>query len=84
MVLQPDPKTGLPAPSINDLTAETLAFLIAGEGSPANTLIHGTFHILNNTRIKSRLQQELLSAIPDGSQMPTADTLEKLSYLVRN
>ncbi|KAJ5696827.1 hypothetical protein N7536_007239 [Penicillium majusculum] len=81
LVLQPDPKTGLPAPSINDLTAETLAFLIAGEGSPANTLIHGTFHVLSNPQIKSRLQQELSSAIPDSCQMPTADTLEKLPYL---
>ncbi|KAJ5876808.1 hypothetical protein N7455_000273 [Penicillium solitum] len=81
LVLQPDPKTGLPAPSINDLTAETLAFLIAGEGSPANTLIHGTFHVLSNPQIKSRLQQELSSAIPDSCQMSTADTLEKLPYL---
>ncbi|KAJ5617963.1 hypothetical protein N7537_003077 [Penicillium hordei] len=81
LVLQPDPKTGLPAPSINDLTAETLAFLVAGEGSPANTLIHGTFHILSNPQIKSRLQRELSSAIPDGCQMPSADTLEKLPYL---
>ncbi|KAJ5976971.1 hypothetical protein N7501_000313 [Penicillium viridicatum] len=63
------------------LTAETLAFLVAGEGSPANTLIHGTFHILSNPQIKSRLQQELFSAIPDGCQVPTADTPEKLPYL---
>ncbi|QQK39618.1 Cytochrome P450 [Penicillium digitatum] len=81
LVLQPDEKTGLPAPSIDELTAETLAFIAGGEESPANTLIHGTFNVLNNPQMKSRLQKELSSAIPDGCPMPTADKLEKLPYL---
>ncbi|OQE11805.1 hypothetical protein PENVUL_c002G00935 [Penicillium vulpinum] len=81
LILQPDAKTGLPAPSIDDLTAEALVFLVAGEESTANTLIHGTFHILSNPQIKSRLQQELSSVILDGHPMPTAETLEKLPYL---
>ncbi|CAI7622111.1 unnamed protein product [Penicillium glandicola] len=83
LVLQPDAKTGQPPLSLNDLTTETLIFITGGEESTANTLIHGTFHVLSNPQIKSRLQEELSGAIPDGHPMPTADTLEKLPYLVR-
>ncbi|KAJ5374167.1 Cytochrome P450 [Penicillium concentricum] len=81
LILQPDAKSGLPAPSIDDLTAEALVFLVGGEESTANTLIHGTFHVLNNPQIKSKLQQELSNAILVDQPMPTADTLEKLPYL---
>lgn len=84
MALHPDAKIELPKPSIKDLTAETLVFLAAGEESTASTLINGTFHVLSNSKIKHKLQQELSSVMIDGCPMPTADTLEKLPYLVRN
>ncbi|OJJ42248.1 hypothetical protein ASPZODRAFT_77343 [Penicilliopsis zonata CBS 506.65] len=67
--------------SVNDLTAETIVFLVGGEESTANTLIHGTFHILNNDAIKSHLLQELYENIPDINALPDSLALEKLPYL---
>ncbi|KAJ5170217.1 Cytochrome P450 [Penicillium coprophilum] len=81
LILQPDAKTNLPVPSFDDLTAEALVFLVGGEESTANALIHGTFHVLNNPGIQRRLQQGLSNAILADQPMPTADTLEKLPYL---
>lgn len=75
-------QTGYGLVCIDDLVAETIVFLTGGEESTANTLIHGTFHVLHNGQIKDHLLQELFENIPDINQMPNSETLEKLPYLV--
>ncbi|TKA75497.1 hypothetical protein B0A55_04648 [Friedmanniomyces simplex] len=61
--------------------AEAIDIMVAGSDTTATTLAIGTYQILSNSEIASKLNAELDGAIPDPTDMPDLQTLEKLDYL---
>ena len=83
-MLNPNPDKGQFTPSDHDLTAEAVLMLAAGMDTTANTLVQGTWHILNNRHIRQELYDELSQAMPEKDQMYSLAALEGLPYLVSN
>lgn len=84
MLQEPSARNGFYKASVKDLSAEAMAFLAAGEESTANTLVYGTFNLLRHPHMLENLRRELWNAIPNVDNIPPADELENLPYLVSN
>ena len=68
--------------SRRDLLEETLSLLQAGSDTVGNTCTIGTFYILNDQDVHSRLFDELQEVWPDKNMQVEYTMLEKLPYLV--
>jgi len=68
-------------PSRRDLCDEALSLLQAGSDTVGNTCTIGTFYVLNDQAIHSKLCKELQEVWPDRSAQLSYTTLEKLPYL---
>ena len=68
--------------SRRDLFEEALSLLQAGSDTVGNTCTIGTFYILNDPGIHSRLFNELREVWPDKNAAAEYTVLEKLPYLV--
>lgn len=76
-----NPKVPAEEKSINRLTDEGVLFIVAGNETTGNALSIITFHVLNDSKIKAKLQKELLEVIPDERLTPQWQYLETLPYL---
>ena len=81
--MNPDQSKGQFTPSDHELTADAVLMFGAGTDTTANTLVVGTWHILNEPRILQRLKDELRQVMPNKTDTPGWATLENLPYLVR-
>ncbi|OAP62024.1 hypothetical protein AYL99_04227 [Fonsecaea erecta] len=70
-------------PTLEQLTADAFVFHGAGTDTTAHTLTLGSWHIMNNKEIVSKLRKELERVIPDpdSTQMVSTTVLEELPYL---
>jgi cytochrome P450 len=68
--------------SRHDLLEEVLSLLQAGSDTVGNTCTIGTFYILNDRDVHSKLFDELQEVWPDKSTRAEYAVLEKLPYLV--
>ncbi|KAK4504846.1 hypothetical protein PRZ48_002809 [Zasmidium cellare] len=75
-----DPSNG-PVPSLKSLHDEAMSLFFGGAESSGNVSMLGTWYILQNPSIESRLREELREAWPDLEDMPRLEDLEKLPYL---
>ncbi|KZZ91026.1 benzoate 4-monooxygenase [Moelleriella libera RCEF 2490] len=64
-----------------ELTAEALTQLIAGSDTTSNSSCALMNYLTLNLGVMRRLQEELDAAIPDGTDVPTYDTVRDLQYL---
>jgi cytochrome P450 len=71
-----------PITSQHGLFEEALSLLQAGSDTVGNTCTIGTFYILNDSDIHSKLFDELQEVWPDSGTRITYTVLEKLPYLV--
>lgn len=62
---------------------EAVILLGAGADSTAVTLMVAAHYVLQNPKIRQRLEAELREAWPVLEEIPTYEVLEKLPYLVR-
>lgn len=62
---------------------EAIDILTAGSDTTAFSLSVGTWHILQNPAIKTRLVEALKEAVPDPTNIPSLLELEKIPFLVR-
>lgn len=76
-------KDGPSTSSRRDLFEEALSLLQAGSDTVGNTCTLGTFYILNDPDVHSRLFDELQEVWPDRNMQAEYTMLEKLPYLVR-
>lgn len=71
--------------SIERVHQEALAFAVAGAETVAATLSVATFHLLHDSQIRRRLDEELATVVPDfrlsDASMPSLETLWQLPYL---
>lgn len=65
------------------LVDESLSLLQAGSDTVGNTCTVGTFFILNDEVVRSRLVEELQSVWPDRDSTISLTVLQNLPYLVR-
>ncbi|KAI0380236.1 cytochrome P450 [Hypomontagnella monticulosa] len=75
--------SGLPPAELQTerLQHEALAVISAGFETTMYALSVCSYHILSNPEVISRLQTELVNAIPDPEAVPDLDTLMRLPYL---
>ncbi|KAJ3574919.1 hypothetical protein NP233_g1441 [Leucocoprinus birnbaumii] len=74
-------ENGRQPPSRQSLIDEGSVLVAAGSDTVANACAIGTFYVLRNPKIKSRLVQELKEAWPEKETQIGIQTLEKLQYL---
>ena len=67
--------------SVTRLQHEAAGIVGAGIETTKSTLALASFHILDNSNILRRLQDELTLAIPDPKGPPALPELERLPYL---
>lgn len=65
----------------SELTAEALTQLIAGSDTTSNTSCALTFWVCTTPHVLPKLQAELDSAIPEGTDVPTFDMVKDLPYM---
>lgn len=65
------------------LADEALVLITAGSETTSRALATLIYHVLENSDICTKLQQELDAAIPDANMEVSYSTLEALPYLVR-
>jgi cytochrome P450 len=82
-LIDPAEKQLGPSLSISTLTAEAVVLLFAGAEATSLTLILGTFHILKDCNMLTKLQHELSKVMIDKRTLPSLDILRGLPYLVR-
>lgn len=70
-------------PSRKCLISEAINLLLAESDTIRNACVVGTFHVLNDRGIHSKLLTELDNAWPDKNVPIKYEVLEKLPYLVR-
>lgn len=63
------------------LQHEAMSLIGAGIETTNWVLSAACYHIISNPKVRERLADELESAIPDPSEMPAQEELEKLRYL---
>lgn len=68
--------------SVEDLSAEAFALVLAGTESTATTLIQGTFRVLNDKKIYGKLREEIFAVMPSRRVLPPLEDLRHLPYLV--
>lgn len=64
-----------------ELTAEALTQLIAGSDTTSNSSCALMNYLARTPRVLRKLQSELDAAIPDGTAVPTYETVRDLTYL---
>lgn len=84
--LNPKVEKGHPVLSTEDLGADALLIFIAGSDTTSNTLVTGTWGLMNNKEQLHKLQKELQDALPYDEDVTQLDLrwtdLEKLETLV--
>ncbi|POR39142.1 Uncharacterized protein TPAR_00657 [Tolypocladium paradoxum] len=65
----------------DELTAEALTQLIAGSDTTSNSSCAVMNYLARTPRVLRKLQAELDAAIPDGTEVPTYETVRDLTYL---
>lgn len=84
--MNPKVEKGHPVLSTEDLGADALLVFMAGSDTTSNTLVTGTWGLLNNKEQLLKLQKELQEALPYHEDVTTLDLdwagLEKLETLV--
>jgi cytochrome P450 len=65
------------------LQEDATFFMLAASDAPSEALAITSFHILDNPEVLRRLKDELFSAFPEVTSIPSLDELERLPYLVR-
>ena len=74
-------KSGM-VPVAGSLYEEEQALMFSGADTTGNTLMLGTFHLLENSSLLKRLKDELYNAWPNLENAPRFESLEKLPFLV--
>jgi hypothetical protein len=82
-LLSPEARKGAPLPSAGSLYEEAQALMFGGADTTGNTLMLGTFYLLESPGLVERLKEELLAAWPVLDTPPKFEDLEKLPFLVR-
>lgn len=67
--------------SLTRLQHEAIGLIGAGLETTKRALTVGSFHILDNPTVLTRLREELISAIPNPENPPSLEVYEKLPYL---
>ncbi|KAI9651889.1 MAG: hypothetical protein M1831_007511 [Alyxoria varia] len=67
--------------SLDRLHHEAISVIGAGLETTLRALTVATFHIANNPQVQERLRAELNDAIPDPSNPPSWEALQRLPYL---
>jgi hypothetical protein len=75
-------KSGM-VPVPGSLYEEAQALMFGGADTTGNTLMLGTFHLLENPGLLTRLKDELYEHWPNLEKVPRFEDLEKLPFLVR-
>jgi hypothetical protein len=81
-LLSPEASKGAPLPSVGSLYEEAQALMFGGGDTTGNTLMLGTFHLLESPDLIARMKKELRDAWPILDQPPRFEDLEKLPFLV--
>jgi hypothetical protein len=81
-LLSPDASKGAPLPSAGSLYEEAQALMFGGVDTTGNTLMLGTFHLLESPDLVARMKDELREAWPVLDKPPRLEHLEKLPFLV--
>lgn len=81
-LLNPKTSQNVPPPSAGSLYEEAQALMFGGVDTVGNTLMLGTFHLLDTSSLADRLQKELHEAWPSLDNPPKYEDLEKLPFLV--
>lgn len=82
-LLVPHPEKGIPGiPTKKSLLEEAVNLVAAGSDTVGNTCTVGTFYILSDPAVRSKLVKELEAVWPMIDSTPSLETLEKLPYLV--
>ncbi|KAJ5650559.1 cytochrome P450 [Penicillium longicatenatum] len=63
------------------LQEDATFFMLAASDAPSEALAITSFHILDNPKVLRRLKDELFSAFPEVTSIPSLDELERLPYL---
>ncbi|SPO02042.1 probable benzoate 4-monooxygenase cytochrome P450 [Cephalotrichum gorgonifer] len=64
-----------------ELTAEALTQLIAGSDTTSNSSCALLYHVVRTPGVLRKLQEEIDAAIPDGTAIPTYESVKNLPYL---
>jgi hypothetical protein len=80
-LLDPDAHKGNPIPDSTALYEEAQTMLFAGGVTVGDTLMTGTFYILDQPLLHQRLRAEVLGIWPDLNSPPTFEVLETLPIL---
>jgi hypothetical protein len=81
-LLNPEASKGAPLPSAGSLYEEAQALMFGGGDTTGNTLMLGTFHLLESPDLVARMKEELHKAWPVRDKPPRFEDLEKLPFLV--
>lgn len=79
--LNPDAEKGQVVPTVDELSADSLLFLLAGTDTTAHALTFATYNVLKDSNTLKRLQEELREAMPRKDMLLKWAELEKLPYL---
>lgn len=66
----------------DELLSEAINLLVAGSDTSATSLTIAVLEIVSHPEMHKRLVEELEAAIPDKDNLPSAQTLEGLPFLV--
>ncbi|KAK5994291.1 Cytochrome P450 monooxygenase [Cladobotryum mycophilum] len=80
-LLNPEASKGAPLPSIGSLYEEAQALMFGGADTTGNTLMLGTFYLLESPAFQQRLKEELYRVWPVLHEPPRFEDLEKLTFL---
>lgn len=79
--LNPNAEKGQVRPTVDELSADSLVWMMAGTDSTAHVLTLATYQVLIDPTIQRKLQAELREAMPSKDVLLTWAELEKLPYL---
>lgn len=77
-----DPAVPLVEKSQSRLEDDAIFLMLAGTDAPSQASAITLFHVLDNPEKYQRLRDELLVAIPDVTDIPSLEQLERVPYLV--
>lgn len=69
--------------SVRRMASEAFAAVIAGGETASRTMTMAVYYLLTNVKALERLDEELLTVMPDVRVMPSLKSLETLPWLVR-
>ena len=82
ITLQPNLEKGQFTPTVDEMAADALAYLIAGTDTSATTMEVILWALLNNPQLMQKLKAELREVMPGPTDAVDWAELEKLPYLV--